>query len=241
MNLLVDIGNTRIKAAVFDGNELLQTFVFDTINELIDESDLISDIKNCGITSVTSEHESFLNKLPSNIQLVYFNFETKIPIKNCYKSPLTLGTDRLIASVGSFGFFPNQNVLTIDAGTCIKYNFVNNANEFLGGAISPGISMRLKAMNQFTHALPLVEFDRTYNSLVGTDTQQSLLSGALMGTIAEVDEMINNYFLKYPNLQVVLTGGDSDYLGKQLKSRLFANQNLLLYGLNTILNYNLEK
>jgi type III pantothenate kinase len=118
---------------------------------------------------------------------------------------------------------------------------VNQANEFLGGAISPGIAMRLKAMNQFTHALPLVDFDKTYNSLVGFDTQQSLLSGALIGALAELDEMIAKYLLKYPNLQAVLTGGDADYLGKQLKSRLFANQNVLLYGLNTILNYNLEK
>lgn len=241
MNLVVDFGNTRIKAAVFNGKELLQSFVFDSVNKLIDGLNLISDLKNCVIASVTKEHESFMNTLPSNVQLVFFNSETVIPIKNCYRSPLTLGADRLIASVGAFNFFPNQNVLTVDAGTCIKYNFVNQANEFIGGAISPGISMRLKAMNQFTHALPLVDFDENYNSLVGFDTQQSLLSGALIGSVAEVDEMITKYVLKYPNLQVVLTGGDADYLGKQLKSRLFANQNLLLYGLNNILNYNLEK
>lgn len=241
MNLVVDFGNTRIKAAVFNGRELLQSFVFNSVNELIDGLNLISDLKNCVIASVTKEHELFISTLPSNIQLVFFNSETVIPIKNCYKSPLTLGADRLLASIGAFGFFPNQNVLTVDAGTCIKYNFVNKANEFIGGAISPGISMRLKAMNQFTHALPLVDFDKNYNYLVGSDTQQSLLSGALIGAVAEVDEMINKYFLKYPNLQVVLTGGDADYLGKQLKSRLFANQNLLLYGLNNILNYNLEK
>jgi len=241
MNLVVDFGNTLIKAAVFNEKELLQAFVFDSVDELIGFLNLKSDFKNCIIASVTAQHKLFIDALPNNIKLLFFNSETLIPIKNCYKSPLTLGADRLIASVGAFCFFPNQNVLTIDAGTCIKYNFVNRANEFMGGAISPGIVMRLKAMSQFTHALPLVDFDKTYNSLVGSDTQQSLLSGALIGAIAEVDEMIAKYFLKYPNLQVVLTGGDADYLGKQLKSRLFANQNVLLYGLNTILNYNLEK
>jgi type III pantothenate kinase len=118
---------------------------------------------------------------------------------------------------------------------------VNEHNEYLGGAISPGLTMRLKAMNAFTHALPLIEMDKNFVDLIGTDTKNSMLSGALIGAVAEVDGIISKYLLNYANLQVVLTGGDADYLGKQLKNRLFANQNLLLYGLNTILNYNLEK
>jgi type III pantothenate kinase len=186
-------------------------------------------------------HQEFINCLPKGINAIIFSANTPIPLKNLYKSSATLGSDRLAASVGAFSFYPDKNVLTIDAGTCLKYNFVTAQNEYIGGAISPGLTMRLKAMNEFTHALPLIEIDKNFIDLVGTNTKDSMLSGALIGAVAEVDGIINKYLLNYANLQVVLTGGDADYLGKQLKNRLFANQNLLLYGLNTILNYNLEK
>ena len=199
------------------------------------------DFTNCLIASVTNAHQEFIKALPKGKNTILFTAATLIPLKNLYKSALTLGSDRIAASVGAFSFYPNQNVLTIDAGTCIKYNFVNAANEFLGGAISPGLAMRLKAMKEFTHALPLIELDKNYEDLIGTNTFDSMLSGAQIGAVAEVDGIITKYLLNYANLQVVLTGGDADYLGKQLKNRLFANQNLLLYGLNTILNYNIEK
>jgi type III pantothenate kinase len=241
MNFVVDFGNTRIKAAIFNGSILEHSYVFNSVSGLIEGIKEIPDFKNCLVGSVTAMHNEFMKAIPKGKNVILFAATTPIPLKNLYKSALTLGSDRIAGSVGSFSFYPNQNVLTVDAGTCIKYNFVNAHNEYLGGAISPGLPMRLKAMKEFTHALPMVEMDKTFTDLVGTNTKDSMLSGALTGAVAEVDGMIDKYLLNYANLQVVLTGGDADYLGKQLKNRLFANQNLLLYGLNTILNYNLEK
>ena len=241
MNFVVDFGNTRIKAAIFSGTELQHSYVFNSLAGLIEGLKQMPDFTNCLIASVTNAHQEFIKALPKGKPTILYTAATPIPLKNLYKSAQTLGSDRIAASVGAFSFYPNQNVLTIDAGTCIKYNFVNAANEFLGGAISPGLAMRLKAMKEFTHALPLIELDKNYEDLIGINTFDSMLSGAQIGAVAEVDGIITKYLLNYANLQVVLTGGDADYLGKQLKNRLFANQNLLLYGLNTILNYNIEK
>jgi len=241
MNFVVDFGNTRIKAAIFEGTVLQHSYVFNSVKGLIENLKLTPEFKNCIVGSVTVMHTEFIKTLPKGKNVILFASDIPIPLKNLYKSALTLGSDRIAASVGAYSFYPNQNVLTIDAGTCIKYNFVNANNEYLGGAISPGIPMRLKAMKEFTHALPLIEIDKTFEELVGTNTKDAMLSGALIGAAAEVDGIISRYLLNYANLQVVLTGGDADYLGKQLKNRLFANQNLLLYGLNTILNYNIEK
>lgn len=241
MNFVVDFGNTRIKAAIFNGSELMQSYIFNSAQALTEGLAQMPAFKNCLIASVTNMHEEFIKCLPKSVNTVIFSANTPIPLNNLYKSVATLGSDRIAASVGAYSFYPNQKVLTIDAGTCLKYNFVNEQNQYLGGAISPGLTMRLKAMNEFTHALPLIEMDKNFVDLIGTDTKTSMLSGALIGAVAEVDGIINKYLLNYANLQVVLTGGDADYLGKQLKNRLFANQNILLYGLNTILNYNLEK
>ncbi|MBX3163669.1 MAG: type III pantothenate kinase [Bacteroidetes bacterium] len=241
MNLVLDFGNTRIKTAVFEGENLVEKKIFNSETELLNALHLFQNIQHCCIASVTGNHEAAAKMLSQKIHTLVFKADTKIPLKNLYKSSATLGSDRIAASVGAFSLFPNKNVLTVDAGTCIKYNFANAQNEYLGGAISPGIPMRLKAMNDYTHRLPLVDFDKNYEKLIGESTQESLLSGALLGSALEVDGMISHYLAQYPDLQVVITGGDSDYLCKQLKNRFFADQNILLRGLNTILNFNLEK
>jgi type III pantothenate kinase len=192
------------------------------------------------IASVTDQHPLVLDFLSPRFSTHLFTAQTKLPLRNLYKSALTLGSDRIAASVGGYHFYPNKNVLTVDAGTCIKYNFVSDQNEYIGGAISPGIPMRLKAMHEFTSKLPAVAVDKSYTTLIGQSTQASLLSGALIAAVCEVDGMIARYLELYPDLIVLVTGGDGDYLCSQLKSRFFANQNLLLYGLNTILHYHLE-
>lgn len=241
MNLILDFGNTRIKAGLFDGQELIEKKIFNSSEELIAELDTFSAIKSCFIGSVTAAHELAVKILRTKFETILFSVNTPVPLKNLYKSVLSLGSDRLAAAVGAYSFYPNANVLTIDAGTCIKYNFVNVKNEYLGGAISPGIAMRLKAMHDYTHALPMIAADENYQKLLGQDTRESLLSGAIVGAAAEADGMIGKYTEIYPDIQVVVTGGDSTYLCKQLKNRFFANQNILLYGLNTILNFNIEK
>lgn len=241
MNLVLDFGNTRIKAAVFEGIHLVETYVFNSESELLANLRSFPSVKHCLIGSVTNQHRQASELLSAEFNTLVFAANTPIPLKNRYKSAMTLGSDRIAASVGSWSLYPKQNVLTIDAGTCIKYNFVNAENEYLGGAISPGIPMRLKAMHAFTEALPLVELTKEYDKLVGQTTGESLLTGALIATACEADGMITRYLEQYKNLQVVITGGDADYLCKQLKNRFFASQTILLQGLNTILNFNLEK
>ncbi|MBL7931234.1 MAG: type III pantothenate kinase [Bacteroidia bacterium] len=241
MNLVLDFGNTRIKAGFFEGSQLLDAPVFQSEKELLENLDSIKNISHCLIGSVTNAHSNTSELLAKKFNTQVFKADTPIPLENLYKSTLTLGSDRIAASVGAWSLHPNQNVLTIDAGTCIKYNFVNASNQYLGGAISPGIPMRLKAMNHYTVKLPLVETDKNYNKLTGQSTQESLLSGALIGAVCEVEAMISRYETEHENLVVYITGGDGDYLCKQVKNRFFAHPTLLLQGLNTILNYNLEK
>jgi len=240
MNLAVDFGNTRVKAAVFDANKLVSSQVFNDTAAFTNALPQFNQVNNCIVGSVTGHHEAILSALAQQFQLLVFLTSTPIPLKNRYQSIQTLGSDRLAAAVGAHALYPNENVLTIDAGTCIKYNFVNAANEYLGGAISPGLAMRLKAMHHFTFALPEVALQPDYDKLIGQSTNESLLSGALLGAAAEIDGTIQRYQAIYPDVRVLLTGGDADFLAKQVKSRFFASQNLLLTGLNAILNYNLE-
>jgi type III pantothenate kinase len=237
MHLALDFGNTRVKAGWFGPQGLIETKVFDSAAQFLDVP--LTDITHCIIGSVTGDHEPVLEVLKAKFDTLLFEATTPIPLKNLYSSALTLGSDRLAASVGAFQLFPGRNVLTIDAGTCIKYNFVNSRNEYLGGAISPGIPMRLKAMHEYTQRLPLVSPDPTYDKLTGSSTAESLLSGAVIGAACEADGMIGRYEDAHNDLQVVITGGDAPYLCKQLKSRFFAHQNLLLQGLHVILRYNL--
>jgi type III pantothenate kinase len=241
MNLVVDFGNTCVKAALFDKNQLSEHFVFANAEALLKAGLHEKPLQYCMIGSVTQEHELVYETFTKYVETHLFTRISRQPLRNLYTSAITLGSDRLAAAVGAYTYFPNQNVLTIDAGTCIKYNFVSTKNEYIGGAISPGISMRLKSMHAFTSALPAIEVDKGYRQLIGTSTRESLLSGALTAAVCEVEGMISRYKAVYPDLQVVMTGGDSDYLCSQLKSRFFADQFLILHGLHTILLYNIEK
>ncbi len=240
MNLIIDIGNTRVKAALFNGATLVESKVYGTVNAILLDTAFISSAKKAIIGTVVKEQEDFCSALNAIIPTIIFNSETKIPLTNLYQSASTLGSDRLTASIGAYYLYPNANVLVIDAGTCIKYNFTNSKNEYLGGGISPGIQMKFKALQTFTSKLPLVEADFSYNELIGNNTQNSILSGVLNGTIAEIDGVIDYYKLKFTDTICVLTGGDSEYLAKRLKNSIFAHQNLVLKGLNDILNFNSE-
>ncbi len=238
MNLVIDIGNTRIKTALFDENGISELVLFETINELIAKTSFINKANKAIIGSVVDGLESYYSQLNELVPTLLFTPNTPIPIHNTYQSAATLGSDRLAAAMASYSLYPNTNVLTIDAGTCIKYNFTNAQNQYLGGAISPGIGMRFKALHQFTSKLPLVPFDETSVDLIGNNTIQSIQSGVLNGAIAEMDGMIDAYKTKYTQFLVLLTGGNADFFAKRLKNSIFAHQNLVLKGLNDILNYN---
>jgi type III pantothenate kinase len=241
LNLVIDIGNTRVKAALFEDGNLIEFRIFDTPQSILADSPFINRAKQAIIGSVVDGLDDFYSALNGMIPCTVFNSQTITPLVNQYQSASTLGSDRLSASVGAYFLYPKQNVLVIDAGTCIKYNFTDSDNNYLGGAISPGINMRFKALNHFTSKLPLIQTDPSYHELIGSNTQNSILSGVLNGCVAEIDGTIDAYKLAYPTILVLLTGGDSEYFAKRLKNSIFAHQNLVLKGLNDILNYNLER
>lgn len=240
MNLAIDIGNTRVKAALFNKNELVELKYYSNVDAIIDDVNFLNKCKAVVIGSVVGGLDAFYGKLKQLKETILFTSETPIPLQNLYKTTATLGSDRIAASIGAYSLYPNANVLVIDMGTCIKYNFTNRQNQYLGGAISPGLQMRFKALNAFTSKLPLVQPSSLQVDLIGDNTQNSLLSGVINGVVAEMDGIINQYKEQYPNLVCVITGGDCEHFAKQLKNSIFVHQNIVLKGLNDILNFNIN-
>lgn len=239
--ICIDFGNTHVKLALFEKNELLEEKQVDSLEELYENEFFFLKSNQIILCSVTKQHEAFIAKYKDKLNILVFDNTTSIPLVNKYKTPQTLGTDRLAAAIGAYSLFPNHNVLNIDCGTCIKYNFVNSNGEFMGGAISPGLRVRFKALNSFTDKLPLIPFNSEFQQLIGTDTEESILSGVINGAVAEVDGIITSYNNEFKNLSVVLSGGDSYFFAKRLKNSIFTHPKLVLIGLNYTLLYNLDK
>ena len=241
MNLIIDVGNTRIKIAVFKESEIIHYDVFTYENYVNGVLNCVSKFgcHHAIISSVKNLKKNEIDQIESEISLIQLDFSTKIPFKNKYSTPKTLGVDRIGLIAGAVSQFPNLNVLVIDAGTCITYDFVDVNKTYYGGAISPGIEMRYKAMHTFTSKLPLLSSDCNA-SLIGDSTETSMHSGVMYGVLGEIDAIINEYKIKYDDLTVVLTGGDVNFLSNKLKNSIFANSNFLLEGLNSILTYNLK-
>lgn len=247
MCIVIDQGNSFTKIARFSGNEIaaLKVTANDPVQELISQIQHIKlsaageDNLPAIFSTVLPESVDLMNFLMQQFSLLALSDKTKLPVVNLYNTPDTLGKDRIAAVVGARRFFPEIPVLTIDAGTCITYDFITDKNQYLGGGISPGIRMRIKALHTFTGKLPLVSLEEDA-PLIGKTTNESILSGVLNGVIAEVDGLINRYRELYPLLKVILTGGDAIYFDKKLKSNIFAVPNLVLLGLKDILSYNVE-
>jgi type III pantothenate kinase len=165
---------------------------------------------------------------------------TKLPIENLYETPETLGKDRLAAAVGANELFPDQNLLIIDAGTAITYDLVTENNQFLGGNISPGLEMRFKALNQFTGKLPLISHSDEYKE-IGQNTTDAIRAGVQNGILFEIGQTIDLFNRNYQNLQIIMTGGDSNFFDKKLNYSIFVHFNLTLIGLNRILEHNAKE
>lgn len=239
MNLIIDIGNTRAKIALFEGRELVRMSYANSIPDLIAAlPNWLQGVTHCIVGTVVDEISDLLKILPATTLL--FKSDTPIPVKNAYATQHTLGSDRLAAAIGAQAIFPGRNCLVIDAGTCIKYNIVTATGEYLGGAISPGMPMRLRAMHDYTDRLPLLAFDDTFDGLTGRSSKDSILAGALTGAVAEAEGMATRYAAQYEDLITVITGGDGPYLAKRLKNHIFAEPFLILKGLNEVLIYNRE-
>ncbi len=240
MNLCIDIGNTRCKYAVFEDEKLRTSGTWKkcTVKELEKIQKEYTAIQRIIISTVTLLDKRVLKKLEKDPQrFLLLDHTTPVPIKNMYKTPETLGRDRLAAVIGATALYPKSSCLVIDAGTCIKYDYISPKGAYRGGNISPGMMMRLDAMHHFTAKLPLVK-PFVHSDLIGRNTQEALLTGAQQGALSEIKGMISAYVAKYGRIKIIFTGGDANFFANRMKRRIFVSPNLVLIGLNKILNYN---
>ncbi|WP_162416451.1 type III pantothenate kinase [Cyclobacterium roseum] len=235
---VIDIGNTRIKLGIFNQGKLLESTTLTDFASLApkltpDEWDKML------IASVTWSEQELREKIA--FPFLYFDHQTPLPIQNEYQSPGTLGWDRLAAVMGARAFESKEPVLCIDMGTCITYDFLDRANRYQGGAISPGLGLRSKAMNAYTARLPLVEVAKQIPPFLGTDTMGSIKSGVYYGVLGEMKEYIHRFTARYGQVTVFICGGDAEIFESLTKDHIFVIPNLVLYGLDRILTYNVEK
>ncbi len=240
MNLVIDAGNTSTKLAVFRKKELLFHSTTDADGFHKTVKDIFSkfpDISHALVASVGLLSKRELDVLAIFCKVELLTSVSKVPFKNSYASPDTLGVDRIALATAAFYNYPHTNVLVIDAGTCITYDMVNDYGEYLGGAISPGLRMRYRSLNEHTARLPLLD-PSPFVELIGNTTEKSIHSGVIYGTCKEIDGVIAEYHSRFEHLTVILTGGDGQFLSNRLKNTIFANSNFLLEGLNYLLDYN---
>ena len=242
MILAVDVGNTRIKAAVFEGSTVLENFVFEK-NELEKKiKKILKKFQNCTDLVVASvgniEKQSFLT-FESETNIHFFTHEDSFPFNNKYATPKTLGIDRMILAAGATLQYPKQNRLVIDAGTCITYDFVDENDNYLGGAISPGLRLRYESLHSYTAKLPLLALEMP-EQYIGNSTIQAIHSGVVNGFVYEIDAFIDEYQANFANFIIILTGGDAEFLAKRLKNTIFANSNFLLESLNQTFQYKID-
>ena len=240
MNLIIDVGNSFVKFAIFNGDNIVYRVRFE-LSDFEEKYKTIykkfPELKKAIISSVGYLKPNNIKIVKVDFDLLVLNSETKLAFKNSYETPKTLGVDRIALVSASVKHFPDKNVLIIDAGTCITYDFITNENNYLGGAISPGIRLRYKSLNNLTAKLPLLDTEAP-NDVIGKTTEMSIHSGVVNGIVYEIDGVIYAYKKKYPDLTVILTGGDANFLSNQLKNSIFANSDFLLEGLNNILEFN---
>lgn len=243
MNLIIDLGNTRIKYFVFNNDKEIDSTNLNLsdweieLNKLLDNYPsisrcIISDVNG----SITKEIENFLSPLP----LIYCSSELKLPFESKYNPFNQLGSDRIALITSSMIEYPKEDILIIDLGTCITYDILTSNAIHLGGSISPGYLMRYKALNKFSGKLPLLEPEMVYE-VIGENTEQAIHSGVTNGIISEIKETVNYYKKEFKFLKVILSGGDAQKLSKTLKNTIFANKNFLAKGLNFILSSNINK
>jgi type III pantothenate kinase len=241
LNLIVEQGNTAIKIAVYQRDKLITAAVHKTFD--VSEFDLLFErypLENGIFSTVRDPDKMWIDILSGKLKrFLLFDDTVKLPLKIAYRTPETLGKDRIAAVAGAHYLHPDGDVLVIDAGTAITYEILEASGLYVGGNISPGLTTRFRALHQFTDKLPLVE-ETVHVPLTGTSTETAIIAGVVNGIIYEMDGYINAIRERYPEIFVFLTGGHSFYFEKRLKNTIFAAINLVLTGLNRILEYNVE-
>jgi len=239
MNLIIDQGNTAVKVGIFDHQNMLEKMTFERDDDL---KKFLVSIKptHVIISSVKTNSELVSSWIVNQGKSFVLNSGLPLPINNLYKTPGTLGVDRIAAVCGAKSLFPLENVLVVDAGTCVTFDLVDKDGNYHGGAISPGLRMRFKALNAFTARLPLIE-PADLPDLIGDSTETCIQSGVVNGLIAEIDGIIQRYQSKFGGLRVILCGGDARFFENKVKASIFASPELVLVGLNSILVYNVTR
>lgn len=237
MNLAIDIGNTFTKIALFDNNVLKSYVISEKVMDAIHLANS-EEVDHIMICSVGKDINHYLNLIENKERIMVLNQGCKLPFKLNYNTPETLGVDRIAAIAGGMQLYPNTNLLVLDLGTCITYDFIDAKSIYQGGAISPGMVMRFKALNQYTAKLPLISNPGDNISVLGKSTTECLESGVVNGLIAELNYQIDFYKSKYDNVQVVICGGDAKYFETKLKEDFVLCAELVMLGLNNILQYN---
>lgn len=249
MVLIIDVGNTRVKSAVYECFECLYFDVFDKSElqkKFLEIFNNFSKVNDLVIASVTQIPEIAFFEFENKVKMHFVSNKTVFPFRNLYQTPQTLGVDRMVLASGAVFNYPKQNRLVIDAGTCVTYDFVDADDQYLGGAISPGIQLRYKSLHQFTNKLPLLgqDFDYKENEMVinqvGTNTKMAIHSGVVNGLVHEIEGFIDSYQSEYSKIIIILTGGDAEFLAKRLKNTIFANSNFLLESLNQLFQHQIK-
>ncbi|MEM9078438.1 MAG: type III pantothenate kinase [Bacteroidota bacterium] len=240
MNLVIDLGNSLTKYAVFENRKLLHLETSESnlfLSKIKDVFESFPRIEYAIISSVGQLENKEKEVLALFCKVHVLSHASKMPFKNSYATPHTLGMDRIALATAAFYQYPRKNTLVIDMGTCITYDMVNDAGEYIGGAISPGLLMRYKAMHSQTEKLPLLTPEDILD-FVGNSTETCMHSGVVNGLVNELDGTIEQYGARFQDLTVILTGGDSQFFVKRLKNSIFANSKFLVEGLNCLLEYN---
>lgn len=233
MIICIDVGNTRTKVAVYENGTLEELIITSNEKLVKNISRHIQGYENCVdiiLSSVGALASETIEQLKKVGNLLLIDHASSIPFKNLYATPITLGIDRIVLAAGATLKYPNQGRLVIDAGTCITYDYINKNDQYYGGAISPGIGLRYKSLNDYTANLPLEKISELH-PFVGNSTSGSIHSGVLNGVIAEIEAFIDHFKHTDENLTVILTGGNSEFLVNRLKNSIFANPNFLVESL----------
>ena len=242
ITLLIDIGNTRTKIALYNHGVIMIRVPLEKITTK--DIQLIKDeypgIKGAILSTVRERQADLAEALQEAFPLfIELDHSTPTPIENCYETPKSLGLDRLAAAIGANSMYPDTNLLVIDAGTAITYEVINSKNQYLGGNISPGLNTRFKSLHEFTGKLPLIKAGEE-EEFFGKNTEQAIRLGVQQGIINEIDGVITHFNKSYPDNKVILTGGDANFFVNKLKNSIFVEFDLIEKGLNRILEYNAQ-
>jgi type III pantothenate kinase len=242
MLLVIDIGNTRIKGAVFEHNTIVEQFSFLSDQLEIKLNAIVNKYTNCKdivVANVGNKKKGTIQQMVPTLKSHFITREWSFPFVNKYATPESLGIDRMVLASGAVLSYPNQSRLVIDAGTCITYDFIDSKNNYLGGAISPGIRLRYEALHCQTAKLPLLEHQYP-DHFIGNSTHESIHVGVIQGVIHEIEGFMAQYQTENANIIIILTGGDADFLAKRLKNTIFANSNFLLESLHRTFQYQIN-